>query len=782
MNKTLIVINVILTILVFVWNVQSYSPLVQASTVIHVSGVSDFDGIGAGSGFQLQGKSGLIALADFVNRGSGVETSGVTFTLVGDVGTPGLIDFNNSGISPIGYDSNNFRFQGTFDGSGIIIENLNVVGTNAGAGFFGATEGATLRNINLNGVIVNSGTTLVQKVASLVGIASTTIIEKITIRGNLSITGQSDVAGLIGRNSGGGNLTNLNVDAETIVITSTGSSSSNSGGLVGFNIGPLSNSSLTANQLTLLGSGNQIGGLVGITENAPGALSFVANSTDNLSLNVNSLNITGTTALGGIIGRSNRPLTNSYLSGVTVTIKGTTDIGGFVGYSQNTLGNSYAKFNHLSLSGNGVIGGFIGGAYAGTVENTYISSEIVSITGTNSNTNLGGFVGYKNQNIIRSYLAIEQLTMVGNLRLGGFVGNAGSSSTIGNTFIAISGLTVVNGTYNPFVGVAGGSITYSYFNSGITGGVWLDYNNQSGSGIDEINATALLGIINSGINPVPFQLVNGANSGLYFPVLVQSGVITLANQEPKILIYWLEEPAPEPEPTVTPPPSQPSPGFNNPSQGETYTYDPVFLTLEFSILESEVGEPFVFDYRGFSTFGPIIKDYTSDVVITGTVNENVVGTYPVTLSLSAEGLTIIRTFTIQIVDTTPPVISGPTNVRLFVGEAYEGQITASDNVEEPITLTLLSTLDTSTAGITEVTWQATDASGNVSTLTQTVNVVVPEVQVQTVSVNNQTFIFTASEADYDLTQLASRICGLKNGTDFVFELASIHRNAKCESW
>jgi hypothetical protein len=233
----------------------------------------------------------------------------------------------------------------------------------------------------------------------------------------------------------------------------------------------------------------------------------------------------------------------------------------------------------------------------------------------------------------------------------------------------------------------------------------------------------------------------------------ESGVITLASQ-PQTLIYWLipEEPQPENN-NQTPPPSQPAPVFNDPSRGEPYIYPPVFLTIEAANQVIEIGSVFEVTYRGFSTFGPIIKDYTDDVIVTGSVNSNALGTYPLTLSLTAEGLTITKQITVQVVDTTPPVISGPTNVRLFVGEAYQSQLTVTDNVDASVVLTQVTSLDTSSAKVTEIVWQAVDASGNVATFTQTVNVVVPEVQVQTVSVNNQTFIFTASEADYDLTQL-----------------------------
>jgi hypothetical protein len=283
----------------------------------------------------------------------------------------------------------------------------------------------------------------------------------------------------------------------------------------------------------------------------------------------------------------------------------------------------------------------------------------------------------------------------------------------------------------------------------LTGNVWNFYDESTSSGIHTIDGDDLLSIINgSGA----FQLSSATPNEDYFPVLVQSGVITLASQ-PQTLIYWLILEEPQPENNNQTSPSQPAPVFNDPSRGEPYIYDPVFLTIEAANQVIEIGSVFELTYRGFSTFGPIIKDYTDDVIVTGSVNSNALGTYPLTLSLTAEGLTITKQITVQVVDTTPPVISGPTNVRLFVGEAYQSQLTVTDNVDVSVVLTQVTSLDTSSAKVTEIVWQAVDASGNVSTLTQTVNVVVPEVQVQTVSVNNQTFIFTASEADYDLTQL-----------------------------
>jgi hypothetical protein len=616
MKKTIIVINVILTLLVFGWNVQSYSPLVQASNVIHVSGVSDFGGIGAGSGFQLQGKSGLIALADFVNRGSGTATTGVTFTLVGDVGTSGLIDFNNSGISPIG-DANNSRlFRGIFDGSGVVIENLNIVGVVNGAGLFGATQSATLKNITLSGVIVNSGTTPVNFVGSLVGHGASTIVSGITIRGNLFLRGNRSVGGLIGETANNTtSLTNVNVDTESIVITSTATTNSYAGGLIGLFVGRVSDVSLTTNQLTLTGTGGLGGGFIGAI------------------------------GVGGTIR-------NSFAAIDILTISGTSKIGGFVGYLEDsTISYSFLDFGVLTISGSESLGGFVGFAKNSTINNSYLTSDVTSISGSEDFAQVGSFAGQLESGIIsNSFVAIDDLTLMGNRGVGGFIGYT-YDPTITNNFLATSGLqfSATHSTINQYVGDVEGPNTYysnNFFNSGLTGDAWYEYNDDpsdTASEINTIDASELLLVLNSGSSA--FRQVSSPSSDEFFPVLVESGVITLATQ-PRTLIYWSleEEPDPEPEdsgnnnqtPPAPPSPSQPSPspGFNDPSRGDTYTYDPVFLTLELSILEIEVGEPFVFDYRGFSTFGPIIKDYT-DVVITGSVNENVVGTYPCYLIVSA---------------------------------------------------------------------------------------------------------------------------------------------------
>jgi hypothetical protein len=73
MKKIIIVLHLVFSWFVLGFNLQSYSPVVQANgvTLIDVEEVGDLTGMTPDSGFRLMGRSGLIALAEFVNAGNG---------------------------------------------------------------------------------------------------------------------------------------------------------------------------------------------------------------------------------------------------------------------------------------------------------------------------------------------------------------------------------------------------------------------------------------------------------------------------------------------------------------------------------------------------------------------------------------------------------------------------------------------------------------------------------------------------------------------------------------
>ena len=99
----------------------------------------------------------LIKFRDSVNAATGAKTyKNKTVRLIND------IDLSGIAWQPVGI-KNQTRFQGTFDGQGHTIKNVNIVygrpsGTSYyGGGFFCDTAGATIKNVTFENVSVNSG-------------------------------------------------------------------------------------------------------------------------------------------------------------------------------------------------------------------------------------------------------------------------------------------------------------------------------------------------------------------------------------------------------------------------------------------------------------------------------------------------------------------------------------------------------------------------------------------------------------------------------------------------
>ena len=121
-------------------------------------------------------------------------------------------------------------------------------------------------------------------------------------------------------------------------------------------------------------------------------------------------------------------------------------------------------------------------------------------------------------------------------------------------------------------------------------------------------------------------------------------------------------------------------------------------------------------------------DLTAQIVRTGTVNTNVVGTYYVSYTVkdtSNNSTTVKRT--VKVVDTIKPVITmlGASLVQLNVGSTYvDAGATASDNYNGNLTSAIVttSTVNTAVAGTYSVKYTVKDSSNNSVTVTRTVKV------------------------------------------------------------
>ena len=124
-------------------------------------------------------------------------------------------------------------------------------------------------------------------------------------------------------------------------------------------------------------------------------------------------------------------------------------------------------------------------------------------------------------------------------------------------------------------------------------------------------------------------------------------------------------------------------------------------------------------------------DISGNIVITGTVNTAVAGTYFVNYNVSDSSgnaaAQVTRTVNVA-PDTTPPVITliGASTINLNIGDTYTEQgATATDNLDGDISANIVigGTVDTNTAGSYQVTYNVSDAAGNAATeVIRTVNV------------------------------------------------------------
>ncbi|WP_299112136.1 immunoglobulin-like domain-containing protein [uncultured Winogradskyella sp.] len=127
-------------------------------------------------------------------------------------------------------------------------------------------------------------------------------------------------------------------------------------------------------------------------------------------------------------------------------------------------------------------------------------------------------------------------------------------------------------------------------------------------------------------------------------------------------------------------------------------------------------------------------DISSNIVITGTVNTAISGTYFVNYNVSDSSgnaaAQVTRTVNVN-ADTTPPVITliGASTIDLLIGDTYTEQgATATDNIDGDITanIVIAGTVNTNTAGVYQVTYNVSDSAGNTAPqVVRTINVIEP---------------------------------------------------------
>lgn len=289
-----------------------------------------------------------------------------SYLLTADISCAGIANFTPIGSQTLRYDQYGPIFSGRFDGGGHIISNLSLAyPANLFVGLFAQTDGAVIRNVSIQNANVTGGGYVGGLVASalrtsLIGItiASSTII---TTASTGSFVAAGSVAGFVGNGSGLYELsiTNSQVSNQSPVDDST---PRYAGGAVGYLSGSVLGNSFSS--ATTTSTTWPVGGMVG---GADAATIINTYSTGRL---------TGTTDIGGIIGRtdsSGATIKNSYFNGIATTSQWATpaNIGGILGADES---------NFFTYPGSSLINNFAVGVVSSTTHAGGILGGITHIS------------------------------------------------------------------------------------------------------------------------------------------------------------------------------------------------------------------------------------------------------------------------------------------------------------------------------------------------------------------------------------------------------------------
>ncbi len=211
------------------------------------------------------------------------------------------IDFGNKEFSGIGNENN--KYEGNFDGNGKTISNIKIVTKDRGAGLFNYVQGATISNLNLENIVVNSETSYFNSSAALVGYSYGADINNINIASG-TIYGKRNTGSIIGaiyKGTGKTTINNVSNHANIIAKGDLGV-----GGLVG------TNESLTNNPTTIdISNSINYGNVTSDKDFVGGIIGLLRRGTKGDITNcINYGEVKGSVKVGGIAGGNRGSITN----------------------------------------------------------------------------------------------------------------------------------------------------------------------------------------------------------------------------------------------------------------------------------------------------------------------------------------------------------------------------------------------------------------------------------------------------------------------------------------
>jgi len=476
----------------------------------------------------------------------------------------GTVRGQNNNFLPVVIDQDNGLVSYNGNNNDIYGLNLSISqGDGTVSGLFSLIKGADqnfdISNLNLintkytyqnsNGKVQTFGTVVGESSRDLV-LTAITVKQTGTALDGLQIQGQNICGGLVGESDGSLNISGCKLDLTGQTYSVAGANNTGTGGIVGDckKGATISNTTITAGTIDIGQSAGEFGGLAGIVK---GSLTFTSNvlqasekisisgSTDNIgglvgeasvssgsisdcSISAPSISVTGNYDVGGLIGYIPTDNATFAVSGCSVladkalNVSGTYQVSGMVGSAEKTtltLQDSKVESKSVAISGgsgNNPSGGLVASCGGGAITNCHISGRdgstdnvTVSISSSAGSSNpVGGLVGRVSGGEFKmsgSWLGADMATVSNSsaASVGGLIGEISSPSiTVENSYFCGAAARVMAGANKQ--GCVGGLIGKAVVTSNGSCSISNDYVSGYVYGPDAQYAGGLIGCIDAG--------------------------------------------------------------------------------------------------------------------------------------------------------------------------------------------------------------------------------------------------------------------------------------------
>lgn len=379
--------------------------------------------------YEIHTAEQLAGLAKSVN--SGVSYSGKIIELKANIDMSGT-GYNSSGLSwtPIGTSSS--PFKGTFNGNGCHIDGIKINSTGTYIGLFGVIDGAKINKVSLKGTVHQSDVNSTSSyVGGLVGYCKASTISNCII--NVTASGAYCVGGIVGIVATSSTIQNCLNYANVYGYTNN---TCYVGGIVGYGYGKLTNCHNYASVYSLS------------AKKDASETTFYKGLTTNYA--------------GGVVGNSYGTINSCSSAGeVVVGCTAELDYDARQDYeSTNNAGGFGSKRCYISAYG---YGGGIAGKTNSSITNSYSIGSRVYVprgTWTQSGSYGGGIAGYTTSSISNCYT-----TCVVTCNSFSFTSSNAGSQTIGSSSVSFTHTTykVQDHYQDPIAGYTASSISNCYY-------------------------------------------------------------------------------------------------------------------------------------------------------------------------------------------------------------------------------------------------------------------------------------------------------------------------------